>query len=210
MKDQTTPLRHPGEDLAQFAFNLGGKKGCIPDKGTFYALWENGLLGNKPRSWKSMQAFRSSGYRGSVHFRYASPASPFRLADVPFNEIENKYWELINRGAQPELLRLSESIPADHITLHGHVQRSSNYYDLDYATSQDKLRDSRGMPEFHRFASGLLAKELLEHYLCPNSLEDLKEILDSFPDSVVELTAYDRDVGVLTGRNTIIWEVRNY
>ena len=39
--------------------------------------------------------------------------------------------------------------------------------------------------------------------------EWLMQLLDTY-DSVVEFSAYDRAVGILPIRNTIIWEVRNY
>ena len=57
---------------------------------------------------------------------------------------------------------------------------------------------------------GLEAKMLLEKYLSPSSISDIYCLLDTFPESVIEFSSYRIPVGNIPGRNTVIWEVRNY
>lgn len=51
---------------------------------------------------------------------------------------------------------------------------------------------------------------LLRHLLNGNSYDDLMELIDGYPDHVVELTALSSEFGTVPGRNGIIWEVRRY
>lgn len=57
---------------------------------------------------------------------------------------------------------------------------------------------------------GSAAWGLLRTVLNPNSLDDLRVLLDEYPGHVVELSALDRCFGTVPGRNAIVWEVRNY
>jgi hypothetical protein len=61
-----------------------------------------------------------------------------------------------------------------------------------------------------RESSGVVARHLLKDHLWPSDYDDVQELLDLYPGHVVELTAFSRAVGVVPGRNTAIWEVRNY
>lgn len=42
------------------------------------------------------------------------------------------------------------------------------------------------------------------------SYDDLQVLFEEYPDHVVEFTCYDCFYGILKGRNSVIWEVRNY
>ena len=48
----------------------------------------------------------------------------------------------------------------------------------------------------------------LKSYLNANSYDDLRILLDKYPNHVVELTALSVCRGTVVGRNAIIWEVR--
>lgn len=54
------------------------------------------------------------------------------------------------------------------------------------------------------------ARALLEAVLNPNSLEDLRILLDEYPGHVVELSALDCCYGTVPGRNAVVWEVRAF
>ena len=41
-------------------------------------------------------------------------------------------------------------------------------------------------------------------------IEQLMNLDDIFPDSIIEFSAYNTQVGNIPNRNTIFWEVRNY
>ncbi len=55
---------------------------------------------------------------------------------------------------------------------------------------------------------GLQAAAVIRKHLNDNSHDDLRELLDTYPGHVVELTALDRCVGTVPHRNAVIWEVR--
>jgi hypothetical protein len=69
-----------------------------------------------------------------------------------------------------------------------------------------RMRDV--LPQARQY-TGLRAKMLLERYLDPSSLECVEDLLNEWPDHVIEFTAFDRTLGTLR-RNTVIWEVRLY
>lgn len=54
------------------------------------------------------------------------------------------------------------------------------------------------------------ARCMLQHFMNPHSYNDFEHLLDRFPGHVVEFTTLGCDRGKVPGRNTIIWEVRNY
>lgn len=58
--------------------------------------------------------------------------------------------------------------------------------------------------------TGSAASVLLRHVLNENSYDDLLELLDDYPDHVVELSALDGCYGSVPHRNAVVWEVRRY
>lgn len=68
----------------------------------------------------------------------------------------------------------------------------------------------RLMPERGRQLEGLAARVMLRKHLNPSSLADLEAVLERWPGHVVELSAIDRCLGTVPGRNAIVWEVRRY
>lgn len=65
-------------------------------------------------------------------------------------------------------------------------------------------------PKYHKAHRRTEARGVLEHYLNPNSLDDLNLLLDVYPDHVIELSACASNFGTIEGRNGVIWEVRRY
>lgn len=58
--------------------------------------------------------------------------------------------------------------------------------------------------------AGTAAKMVLARHLNANSLDDLRLLLDTYPEHVIELSALDRCFGTVPHRNAICWEVRLY
>jgi hypothetical protein len=50
----------------------------------------------------------------------------------------------------------------------------------------------------------------LKQHLSPASYGDLQELLERFPDSVIEFATYSCEVGCIAWRNTVFWDIRNY
>lgn len=66
----------------------------------------------------------------------------------------------------------------------------------------------REMPTAGREWFGSVAGEVLRTLLNSNSYEDLMILLDNYPDHVVEFSACEQCIGVVAGRNAVVWEVR--
>lgn len=108
----------------------------------------------------------------------------------------------------------NETAPDDRATLQGEIRRGAFGWEFFGAerSREDfgrmiRMRDALRVARSYQ---GLIVLFLLRKHLSPPSYDDLMELVDLFPDAVVEFSAYDRELGERRGRNTIIWEVRNY
>ncbi len=54
------------------------------------------------------------------------------------------------------------------------------------------------------------SRMVLRRHLNENSLDDLWELIEAYPDHVIELSSLDRCIGTVPHRNGILWEVRLY
>lgn len=66
------------------------------------------------------------------------------------------------------------------------------------------------MPIQAKTYTGTAAKMRLERHLNPNSLDDLRILIDQYPNAVYEFSAMASCFGTVPGRNAVIWEVRHY
>lgn len=71
-------------------------------------------------------------------------------------------------------------------------------------------RNSMREPARRKAWSGTAARMVLARHLNANSLEDVMELLERFPDHVVELSALTSCMGSVPHRNSVIWECRLY
>lgn len=172
----------------------------ICNKKQFYRCWHAGTLGNRPRTWASSDELAQSGYTGLVTMRTTGGAggvTKYRLS------VESAlFW-----GAQTPGATFNESMPDDLLLLQGEVMRSPRGLELTWST-EPGLKMNEAMKRSTR-TCGVAARTRLD-VLWPASQEELFELLDRYPDAVVEFSAYDRAVGIEPNRNTIIWEVRDY
>lgn len=197
------------EYIASLCEVTAGGSGRITDKHSFQALAERRVLGNTARGWRTLDDLLNSRYSGKIHIRYSSPQSSFIRENVPVGHIERTVKELEAAGADRKCMRFSESLPAEEIVISGVVARSESYFDLFFTREKLSLREAQDK-SLLKIATGLFAYGMLKAHMCPASFEDLNTIFDLFPDSMVEFTVYRHDTGIVPGRNTIIWEVRNY
>lgn len=66
------------------------------------------------------------------------------------------------------------------------------------------------MPEKGRHWEMTAARMLLRRTLNENSYADLCELIEEYPDHIIEFSAITGDIGTIPGRNHCIWEVRSY
>jgi len=185
--------------------------GVIPSKRECYLLYKAGFFGNRPLCWNSHQEIIDSGWQGKVCIRSTAGTARANVRyDIPLENLREEIEKLQAQGVKEEELTFNQSMPNEHIALQGEVMRSPSGLYLLYTKVQVPMNEALRKKSEHAF--GLTTLMLLRQNLSPPSLDDVDAILEIFPESVIEFSAYDVCVGSLarTGRNTIIWEVRNY
>jgi len=184
----------------------------IPDKATMRALYEQGVFGNRFRTFTLADALAGmaplpvglmyNGRPGARLPRYAEP-----LATVA--ELEETCAAWLARGRDRRRITVSQSDKAANTgrLLQGEVMRDEHYLSLMYTTIDDLMRAALARETRH--AAGLQAKLLLQQAMDAASWDTLQDIWTRYPTAVVEFSIFNRGVGTL-GHNTVFWEVRNY
>jgi hypothetical protein len=181
-------------------------KSAPKSKTEFYERYLKGDFGNRPRSWATWADLLADGYNGRVTLRDMAPGGPCYYGI----EVEDLKKGILPSGcATLSDKRFNEGMPDEFLTIQGNV-----WYDLGLKLEYSCVpgighRDAVRQPNM-RQAEGLMASSLLKTYLDPNSHDDLRELLDLYPEAVIEFSTYSKPVGVLPNRSTVFWEVRNY
>ena len=103
---------------------------------------------------------------------------------------------------------MDQSMPDEHLTIQGEVMKTHLGFVLWYTTIKEPMNSA--LKKESLYAEGLKAYLLLKNYLSESSYEDLIALMELFPESSIEFSSYRVPVGNLPGRNTVIWEVRDY
>jgi len=184
----------------------------VQTKEQMYALLRAGCFGNCLRVWDSLEQVLASGYSGLVGLRCLAPGGPFEKR-IPLSLVPEHFERLAVRGWRPQSFVLTEWAPDQQLTLQGEVCRSLTHYELRWSSEKTDMRTALRRA---RIAFGLDALHLLRSHMDAASYDDLQELLDLYrtpdhtPDHVVEFSCFSTCVGLIPGRNTVIWEVRAY
>lgn len=180
----------------------------ITSKTEFYRLWENGVLGNRTNIYRSPLKAWQSGFP-LIGFRQLGQAGGGKWERVPRSE----FWATVRRWFDLEytpFIMDSATYPAGDadITLQGEVCRTFRGWEgfMGYTPG---LPMRKAFP-YMRAVSGSEILVLFNRWMDPSSQDDLRDLLDLYPDAIVEFTCFTKDVGNIPGRNTIWWETRNY
>jgi hypothetical protein len=181
----------------------------IKDKRDMYDRLARGELGNHIPQWMSLAEWRASGYVDPVGIRTMNSGAmqgggPF-LPHVPHDSVVEVVKHVQKAGYS---VNISPMFPDKQIVCCGEVCRTTEGVSLYWSPLRIPYRDALKMGGKQTYR--VHALEILLHYLYPCSYDELMELLDEYPDHAVEFTTYDRCVGVMPHRNTIIWEVRAY
>lgn len=189
----------------------------IHSKRQFFSLWEQGLLGNHTLLWRSVDdAYRSGVPR--IGFRQLNTLKGAKGA-----------WTLVTRDHAHATARewaargyefiMDGSVPNDRSVMQGEIVRTVRGME-GYLCERASLigLTEPGLPPmritmergWHQALGYLETRRMVRRYLDPSSQNDLDALLELYPDAAIELTAFDCNVGVFPGRNTLFWEVRNY
>lgn len=153
-----------------------------------------GEFGNRIRVWRE-PATAMLHHSGPFGLRSVVPGGAFHPG-VP----RDKLMELWT----PQHT-VDEGFVDEHRIMNAEVCRDPDlrlFYSLERTDMRTGLRRSG------QEARGLRARMLLEAYCWPSSLEDIRELLDAYPNAAIEFSLADRAVGVLPHRNHVVWEVR--
>ena len=181
----------------------------IRSKRQFFELWRAGCLGNRPRLFTTFEEAAQSG-AAEIGFREIGRAGGGAWEKVPMSRLGETHMRWTSAGRK---FIMDDGVPNDRTTMQGELCRTERGLYGFFVVSP-----SRGLPPMretmarglHRSYYGAAVQYILGKYLDPSSQDDVRDLLDLYPDAVIELAAFDVNVGNLPGRNTVIWEVRNY
>ncbi len=175
-----------------------------------YAFYDLGLFGNKPLTWRSYQEICESGWNGKVCMRSRKGISRSgTLFNLDISEIPEHIdkWRT-ERGLLEKDISFNQSMPDNNLILQGELMRSVEGLYLYYTTVKKPMNLAFNEEERHSHCANAL--QLIKYSFSPESFCDLEDLFEQFPNDVIEFSSYDISVGNIPGRNTIIWEVRNY
>jgi hypothetical protein len=184
----------------------------VETKKQAYALYHSGMFGNKLRTWDTVRDFVYSGYSGPVTMRYKGTVTgrAWYAYNVKSSAVAAKAKEWIAEGADPMLIVVNESAPDERLVLQGELIHTPRGFCLIRRFDKVKMRVAMTMSSAADEVIGLFALGTLRHVCTPSSFEDLMELCELYPDSVIEFSVYAMCLGNCRGRNTLVWEVRNY
>lgn len=184
---------------------------ALKTKSEMFGYYEKGWFGNRALTWPTKDEMLKSGYPGQIGLRYKDPrggGSYFRT-EMSLEEAEQQYSAWLLEGAQAQYFLWCESIPTNRILIQGEFQRSLSLYDFTYTTEKG-VPNRPNLWKQKQNAHGLRALLLCKHFMWPKSYDNLQELLDLYPEAVIEFSCVDFECGSIPGHNTIFWEVRHY
>jgi hypothetical protein len=184
---------------------------AVTTKARMYHLLHGGAFGNTIRQYFDVREWLASGEPERCPFwgvRTMTPGGPCRLY-CPTGEVAETAREF---GWAGNAVNISAMIDAFcTVTMWADVfegEAGLSVYGVEYPGRGANWR--RDMPTRGRQFTGVNARMVLCRHLNPSSLADLDVVLERFPGHVVELSAIDRCLGTIPGRNGVVWEVRRY
>lgn len=170
-------------------------------------------FGNKLKTWLSYEALledvAADRYDGLVTVRTTlGPGGP-TLYEIPIHYIPavQRLWKEKNNISVDKLI-FNENAPDEFIKIQGYVKRTES--GLEFWYSKLKTKMNLALKKDGKLAYGLKALALLTENLDPSSFENLEQLMEDFPDRVIECSCYEIDLGNIPNRNTIFWEARDY
>lgn len=184
-------------------------------KRDFVVRYAAGEFGNASPTWNTFEEFDAitrqrypdawEAERAPIRYhlrnRVAGGATYYNL---------NTYEAYVRWAQQPDRSQwyLSQMAPTDKTLLQGEVMETEKGLSLFYSTVAKPMRDA--LKEQSATVYGLQATSLLRTHLCARSYDWLMELLQLYPNHVVEFSAYSVKFGTLPNYNTVFWEVRLY
>lgn len=181
---------------------------AIASKSEMYQLYHRGAFGNRLCTWRDLEEFYASKFQRPVVLRYKGSGGGRVEYGVMPRDVPCVVEQWVKCGADPRLITLNELANDSDLILQGEVMRSTEHVSLRYSTVPAPMRVALAASQYH--VGGLRAVSILRSTLDPTSFDELMDLLDRYPDSVIEFSTWGHDVGQIPHRNTVFWEVRNY
>lgn len=179
----------------------------IKNKMEAYAAYEELKFGNKLKTWTTLEEALAQGWTSKVAVRYQVPQSRYTAYGLTLSEAQEHVDKCLDDGANKSLFRFNEAAPDDKIIFQGELMRNHEGLILSWSP----------LFTMHRFAMkdpflsvGLSAFNYLKKHCSPASYDDLMDLLYLYEDAIIEFSVYERELGWARGRNTVVWEVRDY
>lgn len=185
----------------------------ITSKPEMYRLLAAGQLGNTVPQWFSLDDWeadqRSHFPLWGIRSGIAGGDKRMRL-NVPTDEVPPLYREWFPNGGGNISPMIDEYLTLRGQLVEGIENASAGDLSLNYVEGEPATMWRQAFERFGKHANGLTAMMLLKRHLWVNDLEDMRILLDEYPGHVIEFTTCYRAVGLMSMRNTVIWEVRKY
>jgi hypothetical protein len=183
----------------------------VTKKSQMYRLLADGAFGNTIPQYFDLERWEADEAAQRVPVwgvRTLVPGGPCRLY-CPREEIRETALRPEYRADGINISMMIDAIV--RVTLWADVYDSEAgliVYGIEYPPKGASWRAL--MPSQGREWRGVQAHMLLKKHLNANSLADLEALRERWPGHVYELSAADRPIGTVPGRNAVIWEVRQY
>lgn len=172
----------------------------VLSKADFLRRFKKGEFGNAPPTWETVEEYLESDYKGLVHLRNKKKAG---------RTYYNVNKETVKKFPSKNEFYISGMAPHEHGTIQGEVMRSEFGLVLTYFSAKYPMREAFKKCSI-KITKGVLSNQILEHHMCVNSYEWVCELLENYPEHVVEFSCFECAWGSTPNRNTVIWEVRKY
>lgn len=181
----------------------------ILNKTAMYDLLDSGSLGNTLPMWRTVEEVRESGYTGPVGLRIRRGSGGGRHEyNIPFACLAERIDAWVRDGIARDSIIIQQMAPhTEHGLINGEVIRTPLGLELFYSRVRLPMKEALAVE--HERVVGIRALTILRYFLDGSSLDDLMELMDLWPTSAIEFSAFDIPLGI-RHRNTIIWEVRDY
>lgn len=184
----------------------------IKTKTKMYQLLRQGEFGNIFKNYTSVKEVMNSDLKQiSVRYSDRSKSGTTFFEVTTKDKLREVIQKFVRRGADPAKICFNNGDFSlqDKIVIQGELCNIDGMLELAFSTRAGiTLREAvnRGLKR----TNGLAVKLMLQHYMWPSDYDWIFELLDQYPDHVIEFSTFSIPVGTIRNRCTVIWEVRKY
>lgn len=187
----------------------------ITSKRVMYELLAAGKLGNTIPQFFSLREWVDHPHTCKYQWwgvRSLTPGGPCRL-NCPANDVPDTVWRFEKAGHKVNVSLMIDKFCTVTAWLElwdsptGLVVEGIEYPDTVGGWT---WRNSMPDPERRKRWEGVAARMVLRRHLNENSLSDVTDLLEKYPDHILEISTVDRCIGTVPHRDHIVWEIRRY